>query len=107
MENLKDVIKNDIAVFLNLDEFAENRAIDGETIKCILDEDAYKERNIKSETRHFEGVYKSKCALFVRDNDIEKPSIGESMNIDGFLYLVTDVLETEGIYEIGLTRNDY
>lgn len=107
MSKFKDYIKSDLDTFINFDEFADEHDIDGKVVKCILDEDISKERNINSEARHFEGVYKKQCSLFIKTNDIEKPSIGESMNIDGFMYLVTNVSESEGIFEIELTRNDY
>lgn len=107
MSKFKDYIKSDIDTFINDDEFAEEHDIEGEIVKCILDEDIDKERNINSETRHFEGVYKKICSLFIKTTDIEEPSIKQSMHIDGFMYLVTDVSESDGIYEIELTRNDY
>ncbi|MGJ0848265.1 hypothetical protein ACR77J_16355 [Tissierella praeacuta] len=107
MSKFKDYIKSDLDIFINNDEFAEEHDVDGEIVTCILDEDIDKERNINSETKHFEGVFKNQCSLFIKTSDIEKPSIQQGMSIDGFLYSVTNVSESEGIYEIELTRNDY
>lgn len=107
MSKFKDFIKSDIDTFINFNEFAEEHEIDNKKVKCILDEDIFKERNISSETRNFEGVFKNQYSLFIKTSDIEKPSISEGINIDGFLYLVTNVSESDGIYEIELTRNDY
>lgn len=107
MLKFKDYIKKDIKTFINFDEFADEYDIDNKKVKCILDEDISKERNINSQTRHFEGVFTKQASLFIKTEDIEKPSIGQQMHIDGFLYLITNISETEGIYEIELTRNDY
>lgn len=107
MPKFKDYIKNDLNTFINYDEFADIHDIDGKKIKCIFDEDIFKERNISSETRHFEGVFKSQYSIFIKTGDIEKPLISQQMHIDGYLYLVTNVSESDGMYEIELTRNDY
>ncbi|NLU09438.1 MAG: hypothetical protein GXW90_00560 [Tepidanaerobacter acetatoxydans] len=107
MAKFKDFIKKDIKTFINFDEFAEIHDIDGENIECILDEDIFKERNLNSQTRHFEGVFVNQVSLFIKKEDKERPSIGQQMHIDGRMYLVANVSEAEGIYEIELARNDY
>lgn len=106
--NFKEQVGRDIKnTFFNLDEFSEEHEVNGQPISCILDEDIAKERNINSETTNFEGVFKRQASLFIKTEDIEKPSIGEQMYINGFLYLVSNVSDSCGIYEIELTRNDY
>lgn len=107
MSKFKDCIKTDLDTFINYDEFADIHDIDGKKIKCIFDEDIFKERNISSETRHFEGVFKNVFSIFIKTEDIEKPSISQHMYVDNYLYLVTNVSESDGMYEIELTRNDY
>lgn len=107
MNNFKKFSFEDINTFINLDEFANEHDIDGKPTKCIIDEDINKERNINSQTRHFEGVYSNQCSVFIKSKDIEKPSIAQTMHIDGFMYLVSNVSESDGLYEIELTRNDY
>lgn len=106
--NFKEQVSKDIKdTFFNLDEFSEEHDINGETISCILDEDVAKERNINSETTNFEGSFVRQVSLFIKKEDIEKPSIGEQLHIDGFLYLVSNVSDSCGVFEIELTRNDY
>lgn len=107
MNNFKQFLCDDLDTFINFDEFANEHDIDGKQIKCIIDEDINKERNINSQTRHFEGVYNNQCSVFIKSKDIEKPSIAQTMHIDGFMYLVSNVSESDGLYEIELTRNDY
>lgn len=107
MPKLRDYFKSDLDTFISEDEFAAEHDIDGKIVKCIVDEDIFKERNLNDETRHFEGVFNNKCSIFIKASDIEKPSIGQSLHIDGFMYLVANVTESDGIYEIELMRNDY
>lgn len=107
MNNFKKFLCDDLDAFINFDEFANEYDIDGKSIRCIVDEDINKERNISSQTRHFEGVYNNQCSVFIKSKDIEKPSIAQTMHIDGFMYLVSNVSESDGLYEIELTRNDY
>lgn len=106
--NFKEQLDKDIKeTFFNINEFSEEHDINGELVTCILDEDIAKERNINSDAIHFEGVFKREVSLFIKTEDIEKPSIGERMDIDGFLYLVSNISDSSGVYEIELTRNDY
>ena len=46
-------------------------------------------------------------SLFIRPEDLEKPLIQERLLLDGEYYIVEDVIETEYLYEVQISRRDY
>lgn len=107
MATLKDYIKDfDLDTFINMDEFAEDHQINGETIKCVVDTDIFDERSTLSGDRSG-GVFKDTISIFIKISDIEKPLIDEIMTVDDEHYRVVEVKENMGMYEIVLSQNDY
>lgn len=107
MATLKDYIKDfDLDTFINMDEFAEDHQINGETIKCVVDTDIFDERSTLSGDRSG-GVFKDTISIFIKMSDIEKPLIDEMMTVDDGHYRVVEVKENMGMYEIVLSQYDY
>lgn len=107
MATLKDYIKVfDLDTFINMDEFADNHVINGETIKCVVDTDLFDERSTQAGDRSG-GVFKDTISIFIKMSDIEKPIIGEMMTVDDEDYRVVEVKENMGMYEIELSQYDY
>ena len=107
MATLKDYIKDfDLDTFINMDEFADDHQINGETIKCVVDTDIFDERSTLSGDRSG-GVFKDTISIFIKMPDIEKPLIDEMMSVDKDDYRVVEVKENMGLYEIELSQYDY
>jgi hypothetical protein len=99
---LKSQIQDDISLFFDLDEFAEEHEVNGETVSCIWDQDLSTERSKGDRNM---GVFIHAPVLFVPLASLSKPRIGERMTVDGEYYTVTNVVDSEGILEITLTAN--
>ena len=107
MSAFKEQLKKDLGVFINFDEFGSEHVINGETVICLIDEDIFEERGTTKMESKFDGVFIKTKSIFVRMEDIEKPLIQERLVLDGNYYIVDDVMETEHLYEIQISRNDY
>ncbi|MED4572841.1 hypothetical protein P9302_25855 [Brevibacillus agri] len=108
MQNFKDLVAEDLAVFINLDEFGEIHNIDGKDITVVIDADTLKEKSINGASAYatHSGIMLSEFILYVKCEDMdEKPWIGQRMALDGADYLVTDVAENAGIFQITLGAN--
>ena len=90
------------STFLNLAEFGDKHRIDGKTVTAILDDDTLRERQGGQEL----SVAESSLLLFavVEDLPPRKPA-GETLNIDGRLYIVDDWREDMGIATVTLGQN--
>lgn len=101
--SFKEQLQKDIpAVFVNPQEFAEEHNIDGENILCVIDTNI-----IHSMSSLVEGdVFGSQIVLFIAASKIEKPVRRQIMTIDSVMYLVQEVAENIGMYQITLEVAD-
>ena len=103
--NFKDIIKSDVSnVFINFDEFAEKRVIDGKDMMVVVDNNELIEREQgRSQNSYIEGIYKKKLLLYVQADDMERlPAIGRLMTVDDELFRVIDAVDEMGVYSISL-----
>lgn len=107
MSDFKEHLAKDIGVFINFDEFGSLHNVNGSDIVIVVDEDLFQERGSTQKEANFGGVFIKTKSLFIRPEDLEKPLIDERMLLDGVYYLVEDVIETEFIYEVQISRRDY
>lgn len=108
MKGFKDYVQSDVSsVFFNQQEFADTHNIDGKDIPVVIDADTSKEENVNGGSMYatHSGVMLSEFAIFVRTADIEKPVISQHIFLDNARYIVTDVQETAGVYQITLGAN--
>lgn len=104
--SFKEQVQKDIAVFLNLDEFAELHDIDGSQVLAVIDNDILKIRSDRQSER-YDGVYKGEFVVFVKaDNLPSRPVYGQHMRLDGRLYQVAECTENMGVLEITLEANE-
>lgn len=90
-------------VFMNLDEFAERHNVENMRITCVLDEDTLQKR--KDNTLN-EDVAQSNYLLFAKTEDLpRRMPAGQTLNVDGRQYIITDWKEDMGIAEITLAAN--
>ena len=104
----KDLVQNELAVFFNLDEFAEIHNIDGRDMPAVVDKDLLQERPRQPMELYLasEGVYIDQILVFVRTSDFgDPPVIGQHIHLDGELYRVSKCAENAGIIEITLEAN--
>ena len=107
MKTFKDYAQDfDLDTFINLDEFADDHLINGNLLKCVIDNDIFDERSTLSGDRSG-GVFKDMISIFIKKEDIEKPLIDEMITVDDEDYRVVEVKENMRMYEIELTRYDY
>ena len=98
----KDEIANDLKnVFLDIDEFAETHLVEGKEIKCVIDNDSLKNRQVSAEI----GIDESTLLLFAQIEDLPKRQKGGLLNVDHKEYTIDDWKVNFGMAEIVLSRN--
>ena len=87
-----------ISVFLDLEFFGETHFVNGHPVKVVIDEDIQK-AGFKGY-----GVNVDSFLLFARESDLDRPTEGDQVDIDGRLYTVETCRLDEGLFEIVLRR---
>lgn len=101
----KDIIRNDIDLFVNQDEFADIHLIDGKEMPVMIDNNEQVERE-KRMTQHMDGIYKKQMLIYVKKSDYGVlPAIGKILNLDGRVYKIMDAIDEDGIFSISLEAN--
>ncbi|MEF3312618.1 hypothetical protein PV433_27380 [Paenibacillus sp. GYB004] len=102
---LKDVIASDATTFLNLNEFAEKKSVDGNEITILIDDDELQKRRSKA-TNPSDGIYSAVMLFYAFKTDFAaRPIIGKHMKIDNRTYRVSDVQDDDPVmYTIILER---
>lgn len=105
MSTFKDIIIQDLAVFINVDEFGEVHDINGRQLTVVIDDSGLSES--PGLTERTGGIYIGMLKVYIKETDLETiPVIGEVFRLDGELYLVKNVAKPGGITEITLEANE-
>lgn len=100
MPVLKDVIKSDLDLFLNTDEFAEEHKIDGVLIKVVIDAEGLAEN--QKGTRM--AISESTLKFFAKTSDLGKVRLpGQKISFDNKLYIVDAWDENMGMTSVFLS----
>lgn len=100
--NFKELLKEDLNVFINPDEFGEDHIIDNKIVNIIVDNETLKDRNRKE----YDGIVQAEILYFAKKEDLLKEPIPESVQMfDGIPYIVFDAKLDEGVYEVILQAN--
>lgn len=100
--NFKEMLQEDINIFLNADEFAEPHKIDNRTLDIVVDNDELMERSKKE----YDGISVGEVLYFVNAYDFgEIPEENTPQVFDGRMMYVFSAREDNGIYEIILRQN--
>ena len=92
----------DLAVFLDLDDFAEIHDVNGVKCRAVLQEISAEDLS----GTHYE-VYRDLMQVHCRVRDLpEIPRYGQTFRVDGKLYLVDSCAEDMGMLTIKLEAND-
>lgn len=103
MSVFKDIIAQDMNIFMNSNEFAEPHIINGRTFNIVIDNDHLQERSKKE----YDGISVGELLYFVAVNEYgNPPAVDEYQAFDNRPMRVFDVREDMGMYEIILKRNE-
>lgn len=100
--SFKKAVERDVnAVFINLDEFAEEHVINGDKVRCILD----KIINEAHSEESYVGVFVNQLTIYVKTGDILTPDEGDLIQVDGSNHIVQSVSEEMGVLVIVADAN--
>lgn len=103
--NFKQLVQNDLNLFLDVRTFAENRNINGQDMAVIIDNDKLEE--LKAKAQYADGIGTAELLIIVRISDFGlKPATEQIITVDDDVYRVVSVLEANGVMEIVL-RGQY
>lgn len=105
----KDIIRDDFAVFLNTDEFADTHIINNISCTAIVQDIVINENLYPSykQDSYRDGVYAYGCVINVRKRDLPRvPAMGTVLKLDGNIGRVVNVADDEGILTITWSAND-
>lgn len=108
MSAFKDMVAEDMdAVFLNMDEFAEEHELNGKVCACIVESPTTEERFKKGKDYDGQDAMHGLTAIIhVKKSDIEEmPSEGQKFSLDGSYSLVDSCTEHMGMLTIRLKEN--
>lgn len=101
---LRDSFESDLDIFIDTDEFAVTKTINGTPMQVVWDTAQFKrfeEEDIQLTDPA--GIYDDILVMEVKTSVYgNKPGVGERVDIDDDFYLVVDVNEWEGLFEIKL-----
>lgn len=104
MRSFREQLEKDLdSTFFNLCEFAEPHTIDGTEIPVVVDNDKLLELDL-GKNADTDGIYTADKLFFVQKKYLDdRPVIGQHMNFDGEIFVVTNVLDDMGGYTIILS----
>lgn len=103
MKSFKEQVADDIDVFLNMDEFAEEHIVNGVTVKAVLEGLTMKEyvQHIGRRSS-LEDINARTVMLHIRKSDIPEVVHGNVIEIDGEMYSIVDVTDDMGLLTLTL-----
>lgn len=101
--SFKEQIQKDLdAVFLNCDEFAERRRVEGAEISVVVDDD----RLTTLKKGQILGLIEADMLLMGRESDFPADvGPGSLLNVDGRELIVENVGKNMGLIEVALRQN--
>ena len=101
MSAFKDTIAKDIkAVFINVDEFADEHELNGKKVRCVVDKDITAAAK-DTMANPLEGVFLNAVTIYVDAKDMDrKPVEGELLSLDRKRYIVRNVSVEDGMLVI-------
>lgn len=104
----KDVLKKDGNVFFNGLEFAEEHEINGEKVRCVLDEEIYQlKQNKRINSLSNDGTYIDGLTIFIDEKFFKyRPHSKEVITLDGEDYYIVSCKADMGVLEIDVIRYD-
>lgn len=102
MKSFKELVEDDISqTFLDIEAFAEEHEIGGQTVRCVLDKILTQDGSDKAHL----GVFVNQLTIYVEADRIEAPVEGEVLYVDGSAHLVRSVSLEGGMLVIVAEAN--
>lgn len=99
MSAFQDLVKKDLDIFFNPDEFGEEHNIDGKTVVCVVDDQTYRDRKNGAEF----AIAQSTVFLFAKSKDLPtRREPGEELRLDGVPYTIETWDEDMGVSSVSL-----
>lgn len=111
MENkktFKDFVNDDLDVFFNLDEFADEHELDGEIVPLIIIERNNEEMSEvpRDQLYSSQEVFKEQKIIYVKTKDYYVPKVDSKITLDNEDYYVDEATETNGVIRIVVSMNE-
>lgn len=106
IKKFKDLVKDDLAIFFNLDEFGETHKVEGREMPCIFTVDSAGTASKASDKDLSNtGISGADYTLYVKKEDYNaKYSVGKVMNVDGKELVIGKVSEEIGVLIFNLCQ---
>lgn len=105
----EQIAKDNVQVFMNVDEFGEIHNLNGKDMPVIIDNNELVDREKRYRYRnslYADGVYLKELLIYVKASDFGKlPAISRTITFDGKIYTVADAINEDGIYSLTLEAN--
>lgn len=107
MNEFKENLKNDLDIFINYDEFAEECELQGKKIFAVLDDDTMQKATFDKSSDVYDGVYDAvytkKYTLYIKTKDLDEKIVeGMDVELNSNSYNVKNVEEDMGITILSL-----
>lgn len=104
--SLHDQLKEDLSVFLDLDDFGEVHDLNGTECSAVVQEISAQEELTTGENVHL-GLYGTVLQVHCKQSDLpEVPIYGQTFYLDGKLFIVVSCSKNAGMLTIKLEAND-
>ena len=102
MSAFQDMVRRDMGIFFNPDEFGEEHDIDGRMVVCVIDDKTNRDRKGGTEF----AVAQITIFLFARSEDLpSRREPGEELRLDGVPYTIETWDEDMGVSSVSLFIN--
>ena len=105
MSTFKDMVAEDLDIFINADEFAETHQLNDTKCLCIIQSPSSEERAVGPGAAYdmYRALSGVKLTIHVKTADLpELPHEGDTMTVDGEYYRVAQCIDDMGILTITL-----
>lgn len=106
--SFKEMIANDLDVFLNELEFAEPHLLGNKEIMMVVEEETVDPKKGLTDAHEDAamGIFEGSVTIYLKSSDFKKPSVGDRIKLDNKLYYVKHASESDGMLKIVLTSNE-
>lgn len=108
-KTFKDFIDEDLDVFFDLDEFADEHELEGETLTLVVVDNKLDDSATGIARDHLyasQEVYKHYKTVYVKASDFFVPKVDSGLTLDGEEYYVEEAADEKGIIRILLSANE-
>lgn len=108
-KTFKDFLIEDLDVFFNPDEFAEEHELDGDTLLCVIVNNkslSNRDGMLREQIYASQEVYQEIKTVYIKASLFYIPKVESLITLDGKEYYVEAASENKGIIRITLTANE-